>query len=217
MRKIFIIILSLYITNSYSQDLGLNYYSTGTGRNITAAFSKNFKTNVFGVGIGYNINSIRQPDDQNNIYYKRLYASNFMQHLSLNMYYDKYIFRSFKHIHPLVFYNFQLKYSTTRSSMYIVAEYDSAFGGKTPEDNLLYRNYIENFGPFLWVENCIGLGFRVDITDNLYLKQKAGLGVNLIIGEEPKLVKANVAWEFSGFINIGLYYKILNKADKTTS
>ncbi len=41
--------------------------------------------------------------------------------------------------------------------------------------------------PFLWIENAIGPGFKVDITETFYLKQRLGLGVHFIFSEDKKL------------------------------
>ncbi|MCF8231716.1 MAG: hypothetical protein K9J27_05945 [Bacteroidales bacterium] len=212
----FIPILIFLICNltSYSQNIGINYNSTGAGRNITATYSKDISHYTISIGIGYNINSIRQPDDQSNIYYKRLYATKPAHYLNFNLSYQHDIFYNLKNIKPFVFYDSQIKYSTTRSSMYIPYDYDTTYLNTTrPEDGILYKNYIEYFGPFTWVENSIGVGFKVDITDRLYLQQRIGAGIHLIFGDEPKLLKYNsMEWEFMGLLNVGIVYRLKEKS-----
>ena len=92
--------------------------------------------------------------------------------------------------------------------MYIVSDYDSTIVAGSPEEKLLYRKYIEYFGPFLWIDNNVGFGFKVFITDKFYLKQEFGLGVYLVYGDEPKLTKTNLRWGFNDFFNIGIGFRI---------
>jgi len=209
MSKYLLLVLSIvYATTMTAQNIGLNYYSTGAGSNITATFSKNFNHSEFGIGLGFNIGSIKQPDDQDNIYYKRLYPTKPIHYINFNVYYDYYFFDKWNCIKPLLFYDLQIKYSTTRTSMYIIHDYDSTLTGDNPDEKLLYRNFIEYFGPYLWVENSIGIGFKVDITDRIYLKQKIGLGIHLLFGEDTSLPGSNPEWEFYGLVNICLGIKI---------
>ncbi len=212
-----IIIVSIFSFSLHSQDLGVNYNSTGSGRNLTITYSKNINYNTVSIGIGYNINSIKQPDDQSNIYYKRLYATKPIQHFNFNFSYQHGIFRHLKNIKPFIFYDLQIKYSTTRSSMYIPYAYDSTFlNTNNPDEGILYKNYIAYFGPFTWIENSIGIGFKVDITDRFYLQQRFGAGIHFIYGYgygKDIVLKPKTDWEFMGLLNIGIVYKLVKKTE----
>lgn len=194
--------------SAQNKNIGLQHYSTGAGENLTATLSKIKDKNELGFGVGFNINSIRQPDDEANIYYKRLYATKPIHFLNFNIFYQKDIFTSITKIKTFIVYDLQIKHSTTRSSMYIPFDYDSTLVINDPEEGILYRNYIEYFGPFTWVENSIGIGINIDITDKLSLIQKIGGGIYFIFGDEPKLVKYSPEWEFMYFYNMGITYKI---------
>jgi len=213
--KYYILLTGLFFLSflSYSQSVGINYFSTGTGRNITANYGFTKNNNEFGLGLGYNINSIKQPDDQSNIYYRRLFATRPIQHLNFNLFYHKYFLTKLNHIQPFAFYDFQMKYSTTRSSMYIPYAFDSTIVANTPDEKVLYREYIEYFGPFLWVENAIGIGFKVNIYKKWYLQQMAGLGIHIILGYDNRLARNEdnwCDWEFGGLFNLGIVYRILD-------
>lgn len=207
-KYLFIILIIVFSANMYAQNIDLNYYSTGAGKNITATFSKDFDRSEFGIGLGCNIGRIKQTDDQDNIFYKRLFPTKPIHYLNFNAYYD-YNFKSkwdcFK---PLLFFDFQLKYSTTRTSMYDIYDYDPTIPGDSPEDYILYDNVVEYFGPFFWAENSIGLGFKVDITEKIFLKQRMGLGIHFIIGEDNRLPDPSPVLEFYEFVNIGLGIKL---------
>ncbi len=102
--KHFIVILIVLCSNAIlAQNLNLTLYSTGTGKNITLAYSKEYKSMEFGVGLGCNINSIKQPDDQNNIFYKRLFATKPLHFLNFNLYFNQYIFNRFDQFKPYIF------------------------------------------------------------------------------------------------------------------
>lgn len=210
------IILSIFSLSLYSQDLGINYNSTGAGRNITVNYIKNISHNAISIGIGYNINIIRQPDDEANIYYKRLYATKPIHYLNFNLSYQHDIFNNLKNIKPFIFYDLQVKYSTTRSSMYIPYNYDSTYlNTPNPEDGILYKNYIAYFGPYTWIENSIGIGFKVDISDRFYLQQRFGAGIHFIYGYgsgKDIVAKLKTEWEFMGLLNIGLVYRLKEKS-----
>lgn len=208
MKSFIVIAFVLFSINNFAQNIDLNYYSTGAGKNITVSYSKIIKNSEIGIGLGYNIGSIKQPDDQSNFYYKRLFPTKLIHYVNANSYFNYYFYNKWDCIKPLLFYDLQVKYSTTRSSMYIVHDYDPTLNGNTPEENLLYRNIIRFYGPFLWVENSLGVGLKVDISEKMYLKQRVGLGIYLIAGEDSRLVKQNHEWEFFPFLNVGVGIKI---------
>lgn len=215
MKHIILFTLTTLISitiNAQYKNIGLQYYSTGAGENLTGTLSVKKNKSELGFGLGFNINSIRQPDDEANIYYKRLYATRPIHFFNLNFFYQRDIFSALKKIKPFIVYDLQIKHSSTRSSMYIPFDYDSTLVVNEPEEGILYRKYIEYFGPFTWVENSIGIGVNINVTDKISMTQKIGGGIHFIFGDEPKLVKYRPYWEFMYFFNIGLTYKINKKA-----
>lgn len=213
MKSLLIVTLAILCINlTYAQStIGLQYYSTGAGENITATFAKKLNKGAIGAGVGCNINQIKQPDDQSNIYYKRLFATKPLQYLSGNFFINRDVFPKLEKLKTFVFYDLQLKYSTTRSSLYIPFDYDSTLVVNQPEEGILYQQHIENFGPFTWVENGFGLGFNVELTDKLSFQQKFGGGVYFILGYDDQIATKLFRWfewEFMYFYNIGINYKI---------
>lgn len=202
------IVFILFSVNIIAQNIDLNYYSTGAGRNITASYSKVINNNEIGFGLGYNIGSIKQPDDQGNFYYKRLYPTKPIHYLNINFYYNYHFLEKWNCIKPFVFYDLQVKYSTTRSSFYTPYAFDSSIVSNTPDEKILYRKYIEYFGPYLWIENSVGIGFNVNLSDRIYIKQKIGLGIHFLFGEDKRIALPSPQLEFFGLINIGVGIKI---------
>ena len=196
----FFITLTFFILpliSSYSQNVDLNYYNTGTGQNITANYSCNIQKSEIGLGLGYTISTLTHPDNQRNVFYKRQFATEPLHHLNLNLFYHRYVFPNLEHINPFIFYDFQAKYSAAMNQ---------------PDPAYDYRIY---HGPYFWLDNTIGLGFNVRIAGNWYLQQKIGAGAHLIIpnGKEASRVNSEMLinkfeWEFIGLLNIGVVYKL---------
>lgn len=200
--KLFLLLALLSFATLSAQNLSLNYYSTGAGTNLTLACAKAWEKNELGVGLGYNINRLAHPDDKNQVYYKRLYATKPIHHINLNLFWHHKIFPSLEHINPFTFYDLQLSYSTTRNRFFVPCGFDSTIVSDTPDGKILYRELIEYFGPFYWIENNVGLGFQIDLSNKWYIQQKFGIGIHLICGKEPRLAKLNnIDWEFAGLLD----------------
>jgi hypothetical protein len=86
-RLFFLTFISLVSLHSTAQNIAFNFYSTGTGQNLTINYAFEFEKSELVIGIGYTINKIALPDDQQNVFYKRQYATEPLQHLNLNIYY----------------------------------------------------------------------------------------------------------------------------------
>ena len=75
------------------------------------------------------------------------------------------------------------------------------------------EEYTESFGPFLWLQNTIGVGFKVDIWKSFYLFEKIGFNATQIIGNDDKLMPdpfQKVHWlvnEFGYMIMAGVGYR----------
>jgi len=199
-----------------AQNVMIDYNSTGTGRGITASYSKKNQNHELGWGLGFNINKLAHPDDQNMMYYKRLYATEPIHYLHANFYYHRYVFNSLKNLNPFLFYDLRLKYSTTRNRMLLPHSYDSSIVSDKPEEHILYVERIENFGPFTWVEQNIGLGYKIEIGKKVYIQQKIGAGTMFVLGHEDKILKKRFEWfewEFAAIISVGVGLKLNKKTN----
>ena len=91
--------------------------------------------------------------------------------------------------------------------MYVPYAFDSSIVSNTPDEKILYRLYIENFGPYLWIENYAGVGFNLEIYNNWFLTQRIGFGGYSVIGDDARLA-SNYSWEFGGLLSAGIVYKL---------
>lgn len=191
MKKLLILIQCLIISLSlFSQnEISASFNSTHSGKNIVASYSKYLNSkNEIGGGVRFNINSYILPDDQNNIYYKRLFATEPLHYFGIQGFYHRHVFQNLQHIKPFVFYDAQATYSTTINK---------------------FTGEIQHFGPYWWIEQCIGLGFKVDVANSFFITQKIGVGYSLIVGSyenSPSMLK-NVTGEFGFLLNAGVGYR----------
>lgn len=185
-------------------DLFLNFNSTHSGRNLSLTWSKHFhEKNEFGLGLRYNINMLAHPDDQDYVYRKRLYATKPYHHIGAEIFYNRKILKIFSNVETFAFYNAQISYSTTRNK--------TVYGIVNDENgNAVYKEDIEYFGPFTWLEQNIGLGYKVPLANNWYLQHKIGYGTTFIMGHDDVLTDKIFnwfSWEFGYLINVGVGYR----------
>ena len=193
----------------FAQNASTLSYNTSTLReSLIVGYSRTFhQTHEIEVGLRIHINNLAMPDDQESIYYRRMYATNFAQHFGLQLGYKWYFLSQLEHLHPFVFYELQAAYSTTRNHGYTWTN-NINDGTYIP-----LEEYTVNFGPFLWLQNTIGLGFSVDIWKSLYLFEKIGFNGTEVIGNDEKLMPdpyQSFPWlvnEFGYMIGAGIGYR----------
>lgn len=193
-----ILVLCIFTTAvAISQRLALNYYSTGTGQNITANYAWNLKKSELGIGLGYTLSRLTHPDNQRNVYYKRQFATEPVHHLNMNFFYHRYIFQKLEYINLFLFYDFQAKHSAAMNQL------------DPSSDERIYH------GPYYWLDNNMGFGFNVKIAGKWYLQQKIGAGAHFIIPSGKSASRVNTVtgidkfeWEFIGLLNAGIVYRL---------
>jgi hypothetical protein len=208
MRYILIcLIIPHFFTLNAQLSLSLSFNSTSSGRNLTLAVSKTFKTkNELGGGIRININQVVHPDDQNKSYMKRLYATEPIHYFGIDGFYHRYILNKWKNVKPYLFYDLQMTYSTNRNRMLLPYTYDN-------NGDVLYKEHIVLFGPFTWVEQNIGIGFKAKLLGSWYIQQKLGIGIAFILGKDEKRPGTydKFEWEFGYLIHVGIGYRFRQK------
>lgn len=185
-------------------ELAVTYNSTHSGRNIAFTYSKTFfEKHEFGGGLKYNINRFAHSDDQMNVFYKRLYATEPIHHLGAEFFYNWHFSNNWHCVRPFLFYDSGFAYSTTMNRMYLPIAYDE-------EGAVLYRKYLEYFGPFTWVEQSLGIGFKANVYSSIYLIQRVGFSGNFMIGYDKKIPFRNYRkfeFEFGFLLSFGLAYR----------
>lgn len=217
-KLIFIFILLPYLGISQNRNLTANYNSVASGKNFSLIYSKmNEKENEYGIGVRYHLNSLKHPDDQFNVYYRRLYATKPLQHFGVEAFYHKRILKEWKTVKPFMFFNFQFSYSTTRNRSFL--PYAQEFNGEIVHGDVIYNNsttlykeYIDFFGPYSWLEPTIGFGYNAELKNNFYITSKLGFEVMLVYGRDnDRTTKSLFQREFGYLFNFGIGYHFKTK------
>lgn len=197
-----VLILSTIIINA-QVELSSAFNSTRSGRNVSFAISKSINDkNQVGGGLRININMLAHNDDQNKVFVKRLFATKPIHYFGLEGFYYKNILNKWDCVKPFLFYDIQAAYSTTWNRMLLPYTYDI-------NGDVLYKEYREHFGPFTWVEQCIGIGFKANLIKSFFITQKIGFGTMFILGKDKRRLGTydKFSFEFGSLISIGLGYR----------
>lgn len=206
MKNLFFSILFIFTCSFVfgQNDLLFAFNSTPAGRNVVLGYSKTLKNNqAIGIGLRININSKKHPDDQFNVFYKRLFATEFSQYFGIQANYQRAILSDWQYLKPYLFYDLQFSRSTTWNRWFNPYSYDI-------NGDVLYKDKSEYFGPFWWIEQSIGIGFKVKIVKSLYLYQNAGAGITIIQGKDKDLAASynKITREFGYLLSIGVSYRL---------
>lgn len=198
-----------------AQSVNLGFNSTDSGRNVSLQYENSQGSSEFSYGLCININNFHQIEMRSDLYRKKLYATKGYHFVGLNFTYHRYISIAEKScLIPFIFYDSQTKYSTA-AFLSTIVEYDSTLVQTRPEQGIVGRQVLDYFGPFFWFENNIGIGFRAMLTDRFYIKQRFGLGVNLILGHDDQILYRRFSWldwEFSTLIHFSVGYRFKKKS-----
>ena len=205
MRSVISILLLIVSINSYSQyDIVSSFNSVHIGRNINLGINRNISNYSVSIALKYQINSY-VTDDQNEVFKKRFFAVNFLEHFGLNLGFQYNINLKQSAITPFIFYNMQLTKSHTRNTGYLKYDID------TITNTILYRKYLEFWGPTIALENYLGIGYKININKHMYLSNKIGYGIISYFNVDKMLYGDGGNWELGYMINIGIGYRIIKK------
>ena len=198
-------LLSIAFLPGFAQtDLNLVFNSVHVGRNLSAVGKKQFDRHSIVFGLKYNINSIVH-DNQGEVFKKRFFAKSFIEHWGLIAGYQYAIKLNKPYLEPYWFYELQFTNSHTRNpSSQIIYDADGNF--------LLYKNEINFFGPIIALENYLGVGLNIQLSKNIFLAQKAGIGmVNYQNLDSIRSPFINSTWEFGYIFSFGVMYRLKSK------
>lgn len=181
----------------------------GTG-GVNLLAVKTLKRHEVGFGLRMNLYSLAHKDNQNNIYTKRFYPTKFYQKFGLAAFYEYNLFPAITPAQISVFTDVQLAYGPTRNEFITINLNDTS---GIP----IYEFTQERFGPFLWIENTIGVSIQVPIYGRWWLVNKAGVGLMSILGDKfygsentAVLVGNWYDWELTYTFQVGLRYSFQN-------
>lgn len=212
--KSFCSYLILFISiSSFSQSsVEFNYSDVYIGRNISLSWKKTISNFSISTGVTYHINRIDKVPIGTFIK-KSAYAENFGQRFGIQIGLEYFLIKN-SHCKLGLFYNNQTSFISQVHKMYYA--YDTLVSNPQSEFDFLYTKSERTFGPFITIDNVIGLTLKNTITDNLYLTTKGGLGFLLWKNTDNSVLliggkKNNQSYNFTSFFSIGLGYTFNKK------
>ena len=207
-NTIILILLAGFLQSTIAQVRVFPVFNSDySGRSINVLASGQVKNrHEFGGGLRFYINKYAHNDDQNNIFKKRMWATKPIHYFGIEGFYQVHLFQKLPHIDFFAFYNIQLFYSTVRNRIELLKT-----DPVTKERGLREYNYI--FGPFTWIEQNIGIGFTVDIWNNIFFTQRLGGGTTFILGRDTRKPDTPLLWkppftsEFGYLLSVGIGYR----------
>ncbi len=186
-RILFICFYLLFTISLYSQKnnaFKLSYHWDHTGDNIEAAFQKNINNHSFSAGLLFFLNF--NYDTNGHWTYKRqFYASDFIQHLGLNMAYSYSFHIKNSDITPYLYYDFHMFYNRIRftNSLFPYGMYNNK------ELYLVDNKFLSE--PLFTFQHSIGFGVRFPVYKNIDLFAQTGVGIIFIHLKNTPIVTYN--------------------------
>jgi hypothetical protein len=219
--------------------INLSYDDIQTGRNLNIGYRQTLPTGFALYGaLKYHINTrfyrdftITEP-----YYFKQFRPEGLAEHLGLTVGLEKSFNIPGVNLEPFVFYELQAMRATVSN----LVDLDYFYSGSSrPIDNAPFfaqeinnKAWFRKYGPVLALENYIGAGARLKVTDKINFKAKAGIGYNIYIGPDnfQNYLTRNPDWpnkfepfehkdvpwttqksEISRMFSLGLEYKIAKR------
>jgi|GEM_PF-4933076 hypothetical protein len=167
-------------------EIDVSYYNTYIGQNIAAEYNRNFGKHTLVIGIKYHLNhnvGITEGLSNNDVYRKHFYARKFPDHIGFSLGYEYHLKDINPYVSPYLLYNLQY----ARMPIKHVWASRGTYGYRY---NQVYQ------GPFIALENTIGAGLSVKLTDWLSLNQSGGVNLPFFYNEAPTLNYVLPGWNF---------------------
>lgn len=179
------------------KSVALTFDDIQTGRTLNVSYRRglNVHHSVYG-GVKVQINS-RFFDDHTRMrqsyYFKQFRAEGFTQHLGLKAGYEYGIPIPRSNLYFFCFYDIQLSRAVVRNLAQLVEFHSGPRGSSSPMGQIGYTFYgnplftgsgpsYRYCGPVTALENYIGIGARMGITDRVRFRIQAGIGYNFYSG-----------------------------------
>jgi len=204
MNKLIATILIFISLKTHSQFiLECNFNRNATSNNQTLALSYQFNKISLGFGLKYLYN--KKDNFPYHVAFKRTFwALNLQQHLGANIFMNIDLWKLPKSKFSF-FYDFQFTNSSNRFETFFAHE--KLVDEPQSEYDYSYIKYTAYFQPVYAFENNLGLQFQFFLTENIFLTQKAGVGILFYKELDPIIIIGNRGWVFSEMLSIGLGWK----------
>lgn len=207
--------LMLSSTNSFGQiSLESNFNVVHTGRNQSLLAKYDWGKFSLLAGVKYNFNKEYSfPQGQATFFKKTFWAVNLKERMGIELG-TQYVLFQRKNVTLSLFHHSQLTKSHIRHEVYLaVFPYITFTPNPQSEYDYAYKLTKAYIGPVWALENNIGLSLSTFLTDNLYVKVKAGGGIMFFKNTDDKhIIITDGNWEMSEVFSFGLGWKFKEKS-----
>ncbi|MFM2037449.1 MAG: hypothetical protein RL432_388 [Bacteroidota bacterium] len=208
--------LALFLAFSFlsQSSIEFNFNEIYIGSNLGVNWKRHYPNLSFSTGLTYHINRIDQIPIGTFIK-NSAFAENFGQRFGLQLGFEYYLYNN-------DFFKIGLFYSNQISLMNqlikVYSAYDTLVSNPQSEFDFLYTKYERIYGPVFTSDNVIGITLKNNITKNIYLSTRGGLGILFWKNTDNSLLliggnKINQSYNFTSFFSIGIGYTF-NKKEK---
>jgi hypothetical protein len=173
----------------FVNEIDVSYYNTHIGSNIAMEYNRNFGKHTLVLGIKCHLNhdvGISSTPGNYETYRKHFYARKLTDYIGATLGYEYHLKNINPYVSPYVLYNLQYARMPVKHTW---VDRDYNYG---------YRYNVIYDGPFIALENTIGAGFSVKLTDWLSLNQSGGVNLPFIYNQYPELNNMLRGWNFDG-------------------
>lgn len=213
MKSFFGYLLIFLSFSSFSQSsIEFNFNDVYIGRNLSANWKRHYPNLSFSTGLTYHINRIDKVPI-GTLIKKSAFAENFGQRFGIQLGFEYFIYKNdFCKIG--LFYSNQISLINQLVKLY--PAYDTLVSNPQSEFDFLYTKHERNYGPVFTSDNVIGITFKNNITKNIYLSTRGGLGILFWKNTDNSLLliagkKNNQSYNFTSFFSISLGYTFNKK------
>jgi hypothetical protein len=214
--KLFFCYLVLFSSFSgFSQSsIEFNFNDVYIGRNLSFNWKKYYSNLSFSSGLTYHINRIDKVPIGTFIK-KSAVAENFGQRFGVQFGFEYFLYKN-EFCKIGLFYSNQI--SLINQLIKVYPAYDTLVSNPQSEFDFLYTKYERKYGPVFTSDNVIGITLKNNITKNIYLSTRGGLGILFWKNTDNSLLliggkKNNQSYNFTSFFSIGIGYTF-NKKEK---
>ncbi len=166
-----------------------------------------------GISLGVNI-PYPSRNSQSYVFSQSLHPRTAGEYLRFGLSYNYFLVKKWTKFKPYVFGNVFFTYAHNLSVMYNQSS-DSTDSEGFPAyiEGVAYPATVDKvyFGPYIWMDFHIGVGFEINLTKQLFLNQRLGAGIGIVHGDEHYLITdTKINWGFGFLASVGLKYRFSN-------
>lgn len=180
------------LPNKPKNEIDISYYSTHIGSNISVEYNKNVKKHTFIIGVKCHLNHYIEPTGPfGYTYFKQFYADNFTQFIGATLGYKYHLKDINPYVSPYLLFNSQYANMKTK--------YRNA---ENTNNGILINTRTE--GPFIALENTIGVGLSIKLNERFSLNQSVGIGSAFILDQSSHRWNWEIMYQWRAGISVKL-------------